>query len=81
MGGMLINVKQGVCLFLSCVQTYKLLYLCVYHVRCQTYEGGFGGMPGVEAHGGYSFCGFAALVIMGKEDLCDLKALLVCNDI
>ena len=26
--------------------------------RCQTYEGGIGGEPGAEAHGGYvTFCG------------------------
>ena len=31
--------------------------------RCQTYEGGIGGAPGCEAHGGYTFCGIAALAI------------------
>ena len=45
-------------------------------LRCQTYEGGFGGCPGMEAHGGYSFCGLAALVLMDKERLCDLDTLL-----
>lgn len=34
-------------------------------------------MPGLEAHGGYTFCGTAALVILGKEHMLDLKALLV----
>ena len=34
-----------------------------YIARCQTYEGGLGGEPGNEAHGGYTFCGLAALVI------------------
>ncbi|XP_078000575.1 protein farnesyltransferase subunit beta-like [Glandiceps talaboti] len=43
---------------------------------CQTYEGGFSGMPGLEAHGGYSFCGFGALVILGHEKLCDIESLL-----
>ncbi|XP_028409081.1 protein farnesyltransferase subunit beta-like [Dendronephthya gigantea] len=43
---------------------------------CQTYEGGFSGEPGVEAHGGYSFCGFAALVLLGEEDKIDIKKLL-----
>ncbi|KAK9480455.1 terpenoid cyclases/protein prenyltransferase alpha-alpha toroid [Lipomyces japonicus] len=33
--------------------------------RCQTYEGGLGGAPGNEAHGGYTFCGIAALCIVG----------------
>ena len=44
-------------------------------VRCQSYEGGFGGVPGMEAHGGYSFCGLAALMLMGKERLCNLETL------
>ena len=34
-------------------------------------------MPGLEAHGGYTFCGTAAMVILGKEHMLDLKALLV----
>ena len=44
--------------------------------RCQTYEGGFGGVPGMEAHGGYSFCGLAALILMGKGNLCNTDNLL-----
>lgn len=45
-------------------------------VRCQTYEGGFGACPGMEAHGGYTFCGLAALFIARKTQLCDAQALL-----
>jgi len=37
-------------------------------LRCQTYEGGFGGVPGMEAHGGYSFCGLAALILLGRRN-------------
>ena len=48
-----------------------------YFFSCQTYEGGFGGVPGMEAHGGYSFCGLAALVLLNHERLCDIQALLV----
>ncbi|EDO45865.1 predicted protein [Nematostella vectensis] len=43
---------------------------------CQTYEGGFSGEPGLEAHGGYTFCGFACLVLLGKEHIVNLKQLL-----
>uniref|UniRef100_A0A182PSH7 Protein farnesyltransferase subunit beta n=1 Tax=Anopheles epiroticus TaxID=199890 RepID=A0A182PSH7_9DIPT len=43
---------------------------------CQTYEGGFGGAPELEAHGGYSFCAAAALMLLGGEHRCDLKSLL-----
>ncbi|KAG5885357.1 hypothetical protein JTB14_035162 [Gonioctena quinquepunctata] len=45
-------------------------------VGCQTYEGGFSGCPGMEAHGGYAFCGLAALVILKKSHLIDEQALL-----
>ncbi|TID29731.1 hypothetical protein CANINC_001649 [Pichia inconspicua] len=39
-------------------------------IACQTYEGGFGGEPGDEAHGGYTFCALAALfIIMKPEEL------------
>lgn len=48
-----------------------------YNFSCQTYEGGFAGCPGLEAHGGYAFCGLAALVILNKSHLCDTEALLV----
>lgn len=50
----------------------------VYFIfSCQTYEGGFSGCPGMEAHGGYAFCGTAALVILNKGHLIDQQALLV----
>ena len=33
--------------------------------RCQSQEGGFGGEPGNEAHGGYTYCALAALAVLG----------------
>ena len=53
-------------------------YMYQYFFSCQTYEGGFAGFPGMEAHGGYTFCGIAALALLGSHDACDIKALLVC---
>jgi protein farnesyltransferase subunit beta len=47
-----------------------------YVRRCQTYEGGIAGESGLEAHGGYAYCGLAALCIMGKADALDLHAFL-----
>ena len=45
-------------------------------LSCQTYEGGFGGEPGDEAHGGYTFCAVAALVALGKVNAVkDIDAL------
>ncbi|CAH6723108.1 protein farnesyltransferase subunit beta [[Candida] jaroonii] len=35
--------------------------------KCQTYEGGFAGVPGTEAHGGYTFCGVACFFLLNKS--------------
>ena len=35
-------------------------------IECQSYEGGIGGTPGGEAHGGYTFCGLAAALLIGE---------------
>lgn len=42
----------------------------------QSYEGGLGGEPWNEAHGGYTFCGLAALALLGREDALDVPRLL-----
>jgi len=47
-----------------------------YVARCQTFEGGIGGAPGNEAHGGYTFCALAAMVILKKTHLLDMDRLL-----
>ncbi len=44
---------------------------------CQTYEGGIGGAPDLEAHGGYAFCGIAALTLLGSTGNLNLKSFLV----
>lgn len=49
--------------------------------RCQTYEGGFAAMPGAEAHGGYAFCGLAALYLIGDWRDVNLRALLVSSEL
>lgn len=35
-----------------------------YLASCQTYEGGFSAVPGLEAHGGYAFCAIASFCIL-----------------
>lgn len=47
-----------------------------YIIRCQTYEGGLGGEPGNEAHGGYTFCAVAAMVLLGEMHRLNRAALL-----
>jgi protein farnesyltransferase subunit beta len=48
-----------------------------YVKSCQTYEGGIAGEPGMEAHGGYAYCGLAALAIVGDPgNYIDLEGFL-----
>jgi prenyltransferase beta subunit len=49
--------------------------VAAFALSCQTYEGGFGGEPGAEAHGGYAFCAVAALAILGETRAADLGML------
>ena len=44
--------------------------------RCQTYEGGIGGVPGNEAHGGYAFCAMATLSVLNRFDVIDMRAFV-----
>lgn len=46
-----------------------------YIVQCQTYEGGLGQCPFGEAHGGYTFCGLAAMVILGEAHKLNLDRM------
>jgi len=45
-------------------------------VYAQTYERGLGGEPGNEAHGGYTFCGLAALMLVDQAHQLDLPRLV-----
>ena len=50
---------------------------CVeYILACQSYEGGLGPHPGREAHGGYTYCGVAALSLLDSLHLLDINRLL-----
>ena len=44
--------------------------------NCQTFEGGLGPEPYCEAHGGYSYCGIATLVLLKKLNEIDLNSFL-----
>ncbi|XP_052196604.1 protein farnesyltransferase subunit beta [Diospyros lotus] len=47
-----------------------------YILSCQTYEGGIAGEPGSEAHGGYTFCGLAAMILINEVTRLDLPSLI-----
>lgn len=46
-----------------------------YIQNCQTFEGGISAEANCEAHGGYVFCGVAALFLLRRLDLLDISAL------
>lgn len=63
---------------LTNILTPELTSNCVEFIkRAQTYEGGIGPYPGKEAHNGYTYCGLAAMQILGAVDELDVDALLV----
>jgi protein farnesyltransferase subunit beta len=48
--------------------------VAAFLARCQSHEGGFGGEPGNEAHGGYTYCAVAALHLLGVRGATGLAA-------
>uniref|UniRef100_A0AC35TTF1 Protein farnesyltransferase subunit beta n=1 Tax=Rhabditophanes sp. KR3021 TaxID=114890 RepID=A0AC35TTF1_9BILA len=42
---------------------------------CQTFEGGFGALPDVEAHGGYTYCAVATLGFLNRFDMINMTRL------
>ncbi|KAL3939725.1 MAG: hypothetical protein SGARI_001267 [Bacillariaceae sp.] len=69
---------------MTCAKLLKLLHagsvlqrteVVDFCISCQTYEGGMGGEPFSEAHGGYTFCGVAALQLLGSLHCLDVDAL------
>ncbi|CAB4315864.1 unnamed protein product [Prunus armeniaca] len=47
-----------------------------YILSCQTYEGGISAEPGTEAHGGYTFCGVATMIMINQVNQLDLPKLI-----
>ena len=60
---------------LTCCCSSTFPSLPPYLLACQTYEGGFACNPWGEAHGGYSFCAMATLLLTGAQHGVDLSAL------
>lgn len=54
----------------------KACSLRKYVSACQSAEGGMGGEPFNESHGGYTFCGFAALALSEDIDCIDMLRLV-----
>ncbi|KAG6741675.1 hypothetical protein POTOM_054952 [Populus tomentosa] len=52
------------------------VFLFGIQLSCQTYEGGIAGEPGSEAHGGYTFCGLATMILINEVNHLDLAGLI-----
>ncbi|KAI9332298.1 terpenoid cyclases/protein prenyltransferase alpha-alpha toroid [Zopfochytrium polystomum] len=50
--------------------------VAAFVASCQTWEGGIGSVPGLEAHGGYAFCGLAACEVLRDTDAIDVDRLV-----
>lgn len=70
----------------SCARMWRNMLDCTFEYtnwangtrcRCQTYEGGFGGVPNAEAHGGYTFCAVATLHLLDRFDVMDCQMVKV----
>ncbi|ORZ32263.1 terpenoid cyclases/protein prenyltransferase alpha-alpha toroid [Catenaria anguillulae PL171] len=59
------------------IVTPELTDKCIdFIARCQSHDGGLAAIPHSEAHGGYTFCGLAAALVLGQAHMLDLDALL-----
>eukprot|EP00249_Psilotum_nudum_P009439 c21940_g1_i1 orf=279-1190(-) len=55
----------AICAMLDDWSGIELQQAMTYILNCQSYDGGFGLSPGLESHGGASYCAIAALKLMG----------------
>lgn len=75
-----VDIRATYCVFSCCkligLEIEELSRNCANFVsKCQSWDGGIGPFPGVEAHGGYTYCGLAALVLLNETKLIDLDRL------
>lgn len=77
-----IDIRGSYCALsvaaLTNLLTPELTENCIEFIcKSQTYEGGIGPYPGKEAHNGYTFCGLAALEILGGMSQLNMESLIV----
>jgi protein farnesyltransferase subunit beta len=78
-----VDIRGCYCALAACymlgMDVERIAHACsltTFAPACQTSEGGLGGEPGNEAHGGYTFCGVAALALVDCTAAVDLHRLL-----
>jgi geranylgeranyl transferase type-1 subunit beta len=67
----------AVCELLGCWERVDKGLLVRFVRSCQTYEAAFGISPGLEAHGGATYCALSCLCLLGKIDEVDRRPELI----
>ncbi|KAJ9080362.1 CAAX farnesyltransferase (FTase) subunit beta, variant 4 [Entomophthora muscae] len=76
-----IDIRASYCV-LACASLLNLMTpeltsgMGAFIARCQGFDGGLGCYPGSESHGGYTFCGVAALALLGESELIDIPSVI-----
>lgn len=66
-----VYCAASICTFLNSFDGIDKAAMSNYIVQSLTYEGAFGQGPGLEAHGGSTYCAVASLAMLGKLDSLD----------
>ena len=62
-----------ICYYIDMLTTELIKNVLEFTLSCRCYDGGFSPKPGVESHGGYTFCGVMILKMLNKLDLLDFN--------
>ena len=60
-----VYCAASICTFLNSFEGIDTISMTDYILKSLTYEGAFGQGPGLEAHGGSTYCAVASLVMLG----------------
>lgn len=63
-----VYCAAAICSFFNDRSCIDVIQARNYILSCISYEGGIGFEPGLEAHGGSTYCGLAALKLLGEFD-------------
>ena len=68
-----VYCAASICTFIDSFDGIDTEKMVEYILKSQTYEGAFGQSPGLEAHGGSTYCALAALSMLGKLENLDQR--------
>ena len=68
-----VYCAASICTFIDSFDGIDTDKMVEYILKSQTYEGAFGQSPGLEAHGGSTYCALAALSMLGKLENLDKR--------